>query len=217
MRFVIIPSDGVVVVDGRGFDGLGLSFIDPSFHAITWFGDSGEIQVKDVAGMIVENRPISTYSEFQPALDAWEVERAKADAPPTLEARRQVRWEQVKAERSRREYGGVRASGHWFQTDAESQIKLLRLDQKADAVLAAGGDVADVLTILGQPVAWKTYDNGVVPMTAGLAKEIAMAIEVQSALAYVRGQALYAEIMASESPESIDITTGWPAIYEVQP
>lgn len=214
---MIIPSDGVVVVDGRGFDGLGLSFIDPSFHAITWNGESGEIQVKDAAGMIVENRPIGTYSDFQLALDAWEVARAKADAPPTLETRRQIRWEQAKVERRRRQDGGVYVGGHWFQTDSDSRIQLLRLDQKAATALATGAQPTDMLTVAGQPIYWKAWDNGLVPMTIALAQGIAVGIEVLDALAFARGEQLRAQIDASENPESIDITTGWPAIYEVQP
>lgn len=133
--------------------------------------------------------------------------------PPTLEERRDARWAEVKAERSRREYGGVLVAGHWFQTDLESQIKHQSNLIDAKDILAGGGTQADLLTIGGQPVGWKTFDNGVVPMTVGLAIGIAAAIKVQTALSYARGQALYAEIMASETPESIDITTGWPPVY----
>lgn len=133
--------------------------------------------------------------------------------PPTLAERREAVWTAVKAERSRREYGGVLVSGHWFQTDLESQIKHQSNLIDAKDILAGGGTNTDLLTIGGQPVGWKTFDNGVVPMTVGLAVGIASAIKVQTALVYAHGQALYAEIMASEDPESIDITTGWPPVY----
>jgi len=135
------------------------------------------------------------------------------DLPPLPERRAAV-WERVKAERRRREYGGVFAGGHWFQTDPESQIKHQSNLIDAKDVLAGGGTTADVLTIGGQPVGWKTFENGVVPMTVGLAMAIASAIKIQTALAYVRGQQLSALIDASADPEAIDITTGWPPIYE---
>lgn len=131
----------------------------------------------------------------------------------TIESRRAAVWERVKVERSRREYGGVQVAGHWFQTDLESQIKHQSNLIDAKDILAGGGTNADLLTIGGQPVGWKTFDNGVVPMTVGLAVGIAGAIKIQTAIAYARGQALYAEIMASEDPEGIDITTGWPPVY----
>lgn len=134
-------------------------------------------------------------------------------APLTLAERRAIRWEQIKAERSRREYGGVLVAGHWFQTDLQSQIKHQSNLIDAKDILSAGGTNDDILTIGGQPVGWKTYDNGVVPLTVGLAVAIAGAIKVQTALAYAKGEQLRAQIEVSDDPESIDTTTGWPPVY----
>lgn len=133
--------------------------------------------------------------------------------PPTLAERRAVRWGQVKVERKRRTDGGVLVNTHWFQTDPDSRIQFLRLDQKASAALAAGGQPTDMLTVAGQGIHWKTYDNGLVPMTVALAQGIALAVEVLDALAFARGEQLRAQIEVSSNPESIDITTGWPVIY----
>lgn len=218
MNVVIIPSDGFVSVNGRGFGKLDLSWISSEVHAVTWNGVTGEVQVVNPATrMIVRNDQIDNIAPFQQALDQWETARTEADAPPpppSLSERRSTRWEQVKAERARREYGGIQAGGHWFQTDVQSQVKHQSNLIDAKDILAAGGAPTDVLTIGGQPVGWKTFDNGVVPLTVSLVMEIAGAIKVQTALSYARGQALYDEIMSSSDPESIDITTGWPAIYE---
>lgn len=142
--------------------------------------------------------------------DAWEV-RAATQTP--IEDRRAVRWGQVKAERKRRTEGGVLVVTHWFQTDSDSRIQFLRLDQKASAALAAGGQPTDMLTVAGQDIYWKTYDNGLVPMTVALAQGIALAVEVLDAMAFARGEQLRAQIEVSDNPESIDITTGWPGIY----
>lgn len=133
--------------------------------------------------------------------------------PPTLVERRAIRWEQVKVERKRRTEGGVRVNTHWFQTDPDSRIQFLRLDQKAANALAAGGQLTDLLTVAGQDIYWKTYDNGLVPMTVALAQGIALAVEVLDAMAFARGEQLRAQIEVSDDPEAIDITTGWPVIY----
>lgn len=133
--------------------------------------------------------------------------------PAPIADRRAAVWERVKAERGRRQVGGVQVATHWFQTDQNSRIQLMRLDMKASAALAAGGTSTDVLTVAGQPLAWKTWENGLVPMTVALAQGIAGAVEVLDALAFARGEVLRAQIEASSDPESIDITTGWPAIY----
>ena len=146
---------------------------------------------------------------------AWLAEGNTPEPAPqdAIEARRAAVWEHVKAERKRRTEGGVMVSGHWFQTDSDSRIQFLRLDQKASAALAAGGQPTDMLTVAGQGIHWKTYDNGSVPMTVALAQGIALAVEVLDALAFARGEQLRAQIEVSEGPESIDITTGWPPVY----
>lgn len=216
MRVVIIPSDSTVQVDGRNISGLNLSWISTTVHAVVWHGTVGEEQIVDANGRIVENRLLESLAAYQPALDAWEAARAVLDAPPpepSLEERRAAVWEQIKAERSRRENGGALAGGHWFQTDSDSRIKVLRLEAKAVAALAAGGAAGDVLTVAGQPIYWKTTENGLVPMTVSLAQEIMTGIEVLDALAYTRAEVLRAQVMASADPEAIDLTTGWPPVY----
>ncbi len=138
-----------------------------------------------------------------------------APAPaPTIEQRREARWEAVKSERKSRVNGGVLVAGHWYHTDVDSRVQHMRLDGKAAALLAAGGTGADVLQVAGQPIAWKTLANDLVPMTAALAVAIVEAIEVLDALAFARAETLRAQIEASEDPESIDITSGWPAVYD---
>lgn len=133
---------------------------------------------------------------------------------PTIEERRASVWSHVKAERTRRVNGGAQVAGHWYHTDVDSRVQHMRLDAKAAALLAGGGAAVDMLTVAGQPIYWKTLSNGLVPMTAGLAQTIVAAIEVLDALAFARAETLRAQIEASEDPESIDITSGWPAIYE---
>lgn len=81
MNVTIIPSDGVVVVDGRVFNEIDLSFLPADAHAIHWRGTVGEVEVKDSSGRIIENRMITDFSAYQLALDAWEEKRQIADTP----------------------------------------------------------------------------------------------------------------------------------------
>jgi hypothetical protein len=91
MRVTIIPIDGSVSVDGKGFGGLNLSFMDASVHAVQWYETHGEIERKDpITGRMVANEVITSIDAFQPVLDAWQAAKsaeevaaaaAQADAP----------------------------------------------------------------------------------------------------------------------------------------
>lgn len=70
MKVSIIPEDSMVIIDGVAKSGIDLSSIDPSYHAIQWYGDRGEIEVYD-GHTPIENRPITSLDEFQFAIDAW--------------------------------------------------------------------------------------------------------------------------------------------------
>lgn len=73
MRVTIIPIDGSVSVDGKGFGELDLSFIDASVHAVQWYETHGEIEIKDpVTGRMVANEVITSMDAFQSALDLWQ-------------------------------------------------------------------------------------------------------------------------------------------------
>jgi len=73
MRLTIIPVDGYVSVDGKGFWGINLSFVDASVHAVQWYETHGEIERKDpITGRMVANEVITSIGSFQPVLDAWQ-------------------------------------------------------------------------------------------------------------------------------------------------
>ena len=81
MRVTIIPIDGSVAIDGVGFGGLDLSFIDVSVHAVQWYDTHGEIEVKDpVTGRMVANEVITSIDAFQPALDVWQAAKTAEEA-----------------------------------------------------------------------------------------------------------------------------------------
>lgn len=81
MRVTIIPIDGAVSVDGKGFGGLDLSFMDASVHAVQWYETHGEIEVKDpITGRMVANEVITSIDAFQPAIDVWEAAKIAEEA-----------------------------------------------------------------------------------------------------------------------------------------
>lgn len=83
MRVVIIKEDDTVIVDGerRTVDCSGLP---PDFHALQWYGVSGEIEYATAqcehcgARSKKANAVISDLAPYQPYVDAWK--EAKADA-----------------------------------------------------------------------------------------------------------------------------------------
>ena len=81
MRLTIIPDDGSVCVDGVGFPGLDLSFMDASVHAVQWYETHGEIEVKDPAtGRMIANEVITSIDAFQPAIDVWQAAKTAEEA-----------------------------------------------------------------------------------------------------------------------------------------
>ena len=92
MRLTIVPIEGSVSIDGIGFGGLDLSFMDASVHAVQWYETHGEIEVKDpVTGRMVANEVITSFDAFQPAIDIWQAaktaeELAAAAAAAAAEA-----------------------------------------------------------------------------------------------------------------------------------
>ncbi len=84
MRVTIIPEDGFVSVDGEGYNGVNLSFMEPDIHAVQWYETDGEIERKNIRGRIVANENITDLTPYQPALDAWQVAKNEFEAANSL-------------------------------------------------------------------------------------------------------------------------------------
>jgi hypothetical protein len=84
MRVTIVTADGFVSVDGVGYHGINLSFMDDNINAVQWYDTEGEVERKDKNGRITTNETINDLTPFQPAIDAWEI--ADVAAKEALEA-----------------------------------------------------------------------------------------------------------------------------------
>lgn len=82
MRVTIIKNDNQVSVDGHAISGLDLSFMDPAVRAVQWYGTHGEVEFYALDGVQPVNTHISDYSEFAPAIAAWQAAYAIETAPP---------------------------------------------------------------------------------------------------------------------------------------
>ena len=101
----------------------------------------------------------------------------------------------------------------WFHSDSDSRIQHLGLKDKARDLLAAGGALADNLTILGQPVRWKTMDGSFAQVTAQLAFDIVTAAGDLDARLFAVAETHRAAMEAAAAPAAYDFSAGWPETF----
>ncbi len=83
MRVSIIPEDGFISKDLLGYTGLVFD-IDPTVHAVQWYGAFGEVEFKPVydGGVLSKqgNMLITDFSPYQAALNAWQAAKDFTEA-----------------------------------------------------------------------------------------------------------------------------------------
>lgn len=90
----VIPSDGIVIVDGMALPCVFTPHIE-NLHAIQWHNGSGEIEIND--GGFMSNRKIASYeTDVGPYVDVWTLtfERMKS-APQEEKPREKSGWKSV--------------------------------------------------------------------------------------------------------------------------
>lgn len=75
MQALIVPSQGYIAVDGKGYGGFDLSQLS-GIHAVSWNGTKGEVELADAEGRITENKVLDSVDEFKSYIDAWETYHA---------------------------------------------------------------------------------------------------------------------------------------------
>ncbi|RIQ63488.1 DUF4376 domain-containing protein [Bordetella avium] len=123
------------------------------------------------------------------------------------------KWTAVKAKRDAIKAGGVKVGTLWFHSDADSRIQHLGLKDKARDLIAAGGAMTDNLTILGQPVRWKTMDGSFANVTAQLAFDIVAAAGDLDARLFAVAETHRAAMEAAADPAAYDFSAGWPETF----
>lgn len=120
-----------------------------------------------------------------------------------------LKWEEIKAERDRRKYGGVNVVvgglNKWFHTDEPSRNQYVFL-------LTTAIEKTLPLDFVFDP-AWKTMDGTKLPMTVDLVRNIRDAGLVVEKLNFNNAEVHRAAMDASATPETYDFSTGWPKVY----
>lgn len=132
---------------------------------------------------------------------------------PTASEIKAAKWEGIKAERDRRKAGGFKVGALWFHSDADSRIQHLGLKDKARDLIASGGTMTDNLTILGQPVRWKTMNGSFANVTAQLAFDIVAAVGDLDARLFAVAETHRAAMEAAIGPDAYDFSAGWPETF----
>lgn len=121
-----------------------------------------------------------------------------------LAERQAAAWERIKTERDRRKYLGVKVGQHWFHSDDPSRIQQLALAMMGSAIPA--GLMWKTLTTTPPPV--------FVEMTPALAQGIFTATAASDAAIFAAAETHRIAMESSATPESYNITGGWPASIE---
>lgn len=131
-----------------------------------------------------------------------EVIEFEADRAVPLETRKEQAWERIKQERDRRKSLGVKVGANWYHSDADSRIQQLSL-------FVMGGSMPPLqwktLTLSGPPV--------FVTMTQAIAGDIFQNTAASDAAVFAAAETHRLAMEASETPESYDMSTGWPAAF----
>jgi hypothetical protein len=78
IRLTIIPDDGYCAVEGIGYSGIDMTSLAAEIHALQWYGECGEEEIKDLStGGIVHNKEITSLNNYQAVLDSyWSIRHA---------------------------------------------------------------------------------------------------------------------------------------------
>jgi hypothetical protein len=109
------------------------------------------------------------------------------------------KWEEIKAERDRRKFNGVKVGTSWFHSDDSSRIQQIGL-MLMGASMPAG-------------IMWKTMTDTFIQMTPALAVGIFQATGAQDMAIFARAEYHRAMMNASPNPSTYDYSTGWPLTF----
>ena len=81
MRVTIVPSDGLITVDGESFTNIDMSSVDSSIHAVQWYETYGEIEIKDpITKKMISNVSIDNLDLFSGIIQQFNEKKAEFQA-----------------------------------------------------------------------------------------------------------------------------------------
>lgn len=131
---------------------------------------------------------------------AWNAEAEAWEPAATMLALRDARWSQIKAQRDAVEFGGYTWDGSTFDSDRESQARIMGAVQMAVLAAAAGQPFA---------IAWTLADNTVRTLSGADMVAVGLALGQHVATAHAVGRAMREQIEAAQSAEDL-ATINWP-------
>lgn len=166
--------------------GEGGEYFDP--ERVVWDErDDGPMPAITLGGMVWDGDNL-VYSQV----------RMDQHTAAVLQPARAAAWEDIKAERDRRKWAGVKVGAHWFHSDDPSRIQFLALDTKG----VPQGLLWKTLTLTPPPV--------FVPMTPALADEICLAIMASDSAIFQVAEGHRMAMEAAADPRAYDFSGGWP-------
>lgn len=123
--------------------------------------------------------PPQYYFSFDYAQKKWVDTRNLADCQAT-------RWEEIKLQRNKLEFGGFEFEGKKYDSDGTSQGRML------------------AAFVFGQPVIWTTSDDEVVSLSKEQVVQLGMAMSNHVQSVHERGRNARVAVYASKSPEEVD-------------
>ena len=73
MRLTVVPSDKLIIKDGKEYKVTDLSYLDSNIHAIQWYDDKGEIEYVDDTS----NLAITDITPYNQCVTDWEAAKTK--------------------------------------------------------------------------------------------------------------------------------------------
>ena len=88
MRLTVVPSDKIIIKDGKEYKVTDLSYLDSNIHAIQWYDDKGEIEYVDGTS----NLEITDITPYNQCVTDWEAAKTKEAEANVYTAEQWEKW-----------------------------------------------------------------------------------------------------------------------------
>ena len=88
MRLTVVPSDKIIIKDGKEYKVTDLSYLDSNIHAIQWYDDKGEIEYVDGT----PNLEITDIAPYNQCVTDWEAAKTKEAEANVVTAEQWEKW-----------------------------------------------------------------------------------------------------------------------------